>query len=383
MRASLKFACSAIGVVLVGSLTATPATAATVVGPVPLQTPSFNKMVHSISHSGSTVYVGGNFGTVTDANGTYTRHGVAAYSADTGLVLPWNPNVHGLVYAVAVRKGNVFIGGSFDSVGGKARSNLARVSASTGEVLTGLRKANGPVRAIAATKKQVFIGGDFTKLGRAQRGHLASFKSAGTYSLNPWHPRATSGSVYAFQPVGAGVYVGGAFKRLNGKKKYGRLARLDGVSGKLVQAFAPPVKVPVYDLAATKSRVLAALGGPGGGAAASFVSKTGKQKWRRSVNGDAQTISVLGGSVYVGGHFTRACLSSGTLPTGECSGASVMRSKIMATTLKGKVRGFAPNIDSQFGLVTMDVFPARGWLAVGGTFDFVGSEAHGKFAVFG
>ncbi|CUR55417.1 putative quinonprotein alcohol dehydrogenase-like protein [metagenome] len=382
MRPSLRLASAAIAAALIGSLTAVPATAR-VVDPAPLQAPTFNKMVHSIVHSGSTVYVGGNFGTVTDANGTYARHGVAAYNADTGLVLPWNPDVHGLVYAVAVRNQSVFLGGAFDAVGGQPRSNLARVSATTGQALKGLRKANGAVRAIAATKKQVLVGGDFTKLGSARRVHLAGFTSSGKYRLNGWHPRATGGTVYTIQPTKGGAYVGGTYKKLNGKKAFGRISRINPVTGKLVKGFNPPVTVPVYDIAATPRRVYVAMGGPGGGSSGSFVTKTGKRKWLRSVNGDAQTISVLSGSVYVGGHFTRACLSSGTLSSGECTGSSVMRGKIMAITLKGTIRSFAPQIDSQFGLVAMDVFPSRGWLAVGGTFNFVDNDARGKFAVFG
>src|SRR5689334_16135966 len=68
----------------------TPGVSSATVTSVPIPgTPSFDGSVDAVVHDGSTVYVSGEFTHVTDNARTVTRHGVAAFDADTGLVKAW------------------------------------------------------------------------------------------------------------------------------------------------------------------------------------------------------------------------------------------------------------------------------------------------------
>ena len=65
------------------------------------------------SPDGNTIYVGGTFTTVDGLS----RNHIAAFSASTGALLPWNPNVSGKVNAIATFGNVVYVGGSFGKVG--------------------------------------------------------------------------------------------------------------------------------------------------------------------------------------------------------------------------------------------------------------------------
>src|SRR3954451_5664591 len=101
---------------------AAPAQAA-IVGSTPAPSWQTNGRVTTITVSGTTAYIGGKFTSLRPAGaaaGTaeVTRNHAAAINLTTGALLPWNPNVNGLVRALLASGGNVYIGGSFTTVGG-------------------------------------------------------------------------------------------------------------------------------------------------------------------------------------------------------------------------------------------------------------------------
>lgn len=84
------------------------------------------------SPDGSVVYVGGNFTTV---DGVLRNH-IAAFSATTGALLPWAPNVSGPVRAIKAVGNVVYVGGSFGQVNHAAAGpNLAAIDASSGKAV--------------------------------------------------------------------------------------------------------------------------------------------------------------------------------------------------------------------------------------------------------
>ncbi|MGH7600750.1 MAG: hypothetical protein ACREOI_30710, partial [bacterium] len=126
--------------------------------------------VNTIALAGTTVYAGGNFTSV----GAESRNHIAAINAVTGNpFLSWNPHVSGVttstqtsVQAVIVSGSTVYIGGNFStislpsmpSIPPISRSNLAALKVTTGEA-TGWRPvASDPVNALAISGSTIYAG---------------------------------------------------------------------------------------------------------------------------------------------------------------------------------------------------------------------------------
>lgn len=121
---------------------------------------------------GSTVYAVGKFDNAREplaAPGTSltARSNVLAYNIDTGELLPFAPQVNGVIKAVAASPdgSRIYIGGSFNAVNGQSRWNIAALDAVTGELVPGFVPAIGGsgVYALTASGPNVYAGGLFTQ----------------------------------------------------------------------------------------------------------------------------------------------------------------------------------------------------------------------------
>jgi hypothetical protein len=144
------------------------------------------------SPDGQTVYVGGLF---TAVDGVKRNH-VAAFSATTGALLPWNPNVGGKVSAIAAAGSTVYIGGTFAKVGTTSVSDLVAVSAATAAVLPNWKPTTDlPVDAMAvsADDTHVVIGGYFDEVDGLTSSGLTTYNKAaiigGESSAQPGVPQ--------------------------------------------------------------------------------------------------------------------------------------------------------------------------------------------------
>jgi hypothetical protein len=89
--------------------------------------------VHSISYSGSVLYVGGSFWTI----GGQSRKGLAAIDAVSGAPMAWNAETNGnsnsarggAVYSILQIGSSVWAAGNFDGALGLPHSNIAAYSA--------------------------------------------------------------------------------------------------------------------------------------------------------------------------------------------------------------------------------------------------------------
>ena len=199
---------------------AAPAQAA-IVGSTPSPSWQANGRVTTITVSGTTAYIGGKFTSLRPAGapagtGEVTRNHAAAINLTTGALLPWNPNVNGLVSAIYVNGNNMYLGGGFGTVGGVSRKKAAAVNASTGALNTAFRISglNGEVRTIDLSNGHLYLGGAFT----APRNYSATFDPASGGFQSAWAP-VTDGPVDAILTTNDGsnhVVVGGAFNTLNG-----------------------------------------------------------------------------------------------------------------------------------------------------------------------
>ncbi len=247
--------------------------------------------VVAASPDGSVVYVGGAFTTV---DGSKRNH-VAAFSATTGALLPWNPNVNGKVSAIAAAGSTVYLGGTFTKVGSGAAvgANLAAVSASTGAVVpwgSAVQPGtDGTVDALDATADdtQVVVGGYFDQVD----GLTQSADGTTPYNKAAIIGGVSSATPGALEPMPADSVV-----------PVGTTANNTGCVSN------------VKDVVISGGAVYLADEGTGGGCFDGTWSANlndGSLKWVNRCLGATQTIEVVGNYLYKGSH-AHDCQSENT-----------------------------------------------------------------------
>lgn len=164
----------------------------------------------ALAVSGSTVYVGGDF----KEGSSSTTHYAAAFDANSGALLPWDPTPDNWVYAIAATPGAVYLGGIFTNVDGSARSAAAAVDSASGALLAWNPQVTyngspGVVEGIATSGNNVYVAGIFNAAqGQSDNGLVAVDSTTGKPSV--WNPDTYVGNVRPLAGDGAGgVVVGG------------------------------------------------------------------------------------------------------------------------------------------------------------------------------
>lgn len=181
-----------------------------------------NQYVREIVPCGNLMYAVGTISAVGQGKSTYNRGNALSFSATTGLVTTWNPQVNGEVNSIAFSPdcSTAYLGGSFSSVHGTSATNIAAVSTSTGAVLTTFaHSANRVVDTVQYTAVGgILAGGEFTTINGVARTRLAS--------LNP-----TTGAVTAYANLNiVGTYVNVNMKVYNSQLNHsGNKLLIEGV----------------------------------------------------------------------------------------------------------------------------------------------------------
>jgi hypothetical protein len=355
-----------------------------VVGAHPTPSYQTNGRVNEIVVSGSTVYIGGQFTSVRPAGdkagtGEVARNHAAAFNITTGALLPWNPNVTGsAVRAMAVNGSTVFLGGSFSKVGTTGEKNLAAVNPTTGAVMTTWKATtNGQVNSMVLHNGTLYLGGNFTTINSSVRSYLGGVLSKdGT--ITSWAPSADDDvKAMVLSPDATRVIAGGLFTHINGSSQ-SHIAALDVTSGSPL-SWQTHVAYSVIDLAADAGGVYVA-GAGGGGNFAGFNPTTGAQLWEGGTNGNVQAIGVVGGIVYLGGHFQTYC---GPQHGQHTCTTPTSRDKLLAVTEgNGVLQPWDPGANSVLGVFALTGDPTSGALFTGGDFTSIGLRSQQGFAEF-
>jgi WD40 repeat protein len=275
----------------------------------------FSPTVYALAVSGSTVYAGGDF---TSIGGT-PRSYLAAIGTD-GSLQSWNPNASSIVFTLAVSGTTVYVGGDFTTISGTARNRLAAIG-TDGSLQSWDPNANFPVYALAVSDTTVYVGGYFTQIGCNTgcsitggpfiRNRLAAITTGGT--LQSWNPDA--GAVEALAVSGSTVYAGGSFTSIGGTGR-NRLAAIDtggtcltSYSSSCLLSWNPNASNAVQALAVSSSTVYAggsftSIGGTGRNRLAAIGTDGSLQSWNPNANNLVNAIAVSGPTVYAGGQFT-------------------------------------------------------------------------------
>ena len=156
--------------------------------------PRFNGPVWALASDGTSLYVGGEFTSVTAVNGTFARRGLAKITISTGALNPsFDANfASGNVYEAGLVTGRLIVGGSFP----KALVALSpSAGADTGYLRLGISgtvySTAGPTSvyrfAVDPRAHRLVAIGNFTSVGGQKRYRAFMVTLGPTATLNAWY----------------------------------------------------------------------------------------------------------------------------------------------------------------------------------------------------
>jgi fibronectin type 3 domain-containing protein len=342
-----------------------------------------NPRVLAILPVGDRIFVGGTFDSVLDPRGvSYPVKNLAVFSATTGAAdLTFRATANNTVTSLASDGSRLFVGGTFGTVNGVARNGLAAVETATGALTSwSPGVSSGQVDTLAYSAGSVYAGGNFAStLGSTGVSKAFAAKiNASSGAVDTQWLAAPNDRVRALNVAADGsgrLFIGGDFTSVSGKSGTNKLAAVAlAAPGAVDAAFrAGPTNgtsySPVYDLTSDATRVYSASAG-GGGACAGLSAATGSALWGAHSNGNMQSVRLLDGLLYCGGHYG-----------GSGSFMGQTRNKLAAVVAStGALTSFAPRIDSSQGPWALATAPGR--LYMGGDFSTVSGVPQPHFAVF-
>ena len=321
---------------------------------------------------GSTVYVGGSFGTVRNPSGTVvgTRANLAAFDATTGrLRTGFRADTNDQVTDLATDGTNLYVVGRFTTVNGVARGRIAAVDPATGAVRTGwVANSTGLVNSVAVGGSRLYVGGSFGSVGGAARPRIAALRRTDG-SVDTGFSTQVDSTVIAVgaQPDGSRVYLGGGFTTVNGASRPW-LASVDGTTGALAGPAFSGQSGPTLDIDVPPggTRLAVATGGSGN-QGAWFSLTSGSKQWRQRCDGDGQAVKVIDTVLYSGFHES-------------CDGDTTVRLTANSTSSGARLSTFRPTFDRFWGV--RDLEGTSSVLSVAGDFTRVGGVAAQGFALF-
>lgn len=348
---------------------AAPVAAQASVSATPTKTARVNGTVFAIAQVGDRTIIGGDFTAVGDE----PRNHVAAIRADGTVDPTFNPNVDGIVYALAGAPDGsaIYLGGTFSQVGGSSRANLAAVDA------TGAVKADWSadttgetpdVSGLAMNGTNLYASGRFTGIDGTTRKRLVMLNAAGnvvtTFNATPnWTVRVVAPSA-----DGTRLFAGGGFSAIGGASRAG-IAELNPATGSALPFTVTPVGSPLVAMGISPAGDRLYYGTADNRVFA-YDTATGAKVWENKNGGDTQVIAVGATEVYLGGHFGNNLVDK------------VKRKWIQSVNASdGHVTAWDPQLAGG-GLGVWAILATPTALLVGGEFTTAAGQVQRRFARF-
>lgn len=269
--------------------------------------------IKAFAESGGNLFVGGTLNSI----GGVGRPTIAEIDLTTGVPTSWIPVLDTpLVLRVLVAGDLLYIHGLFTTVNGQARPGVAAFDLS-GPTPTLTAWDPSPVDAqigeIEVNSTSVFVYGGFTTIGGQPRNKLAAF-AHGSNTPNAWQPTVDTGlSAWVFDAMFAyedSVYFTGGFTLVNGVDARAGAAEVDSVTG-ATKPWNPDLGGgTIGPIVRVGSRVLVSgtfttiNGGTPRQYLAATHSTTGADLgWNPNPDFHVNSVTVVGDQFYVGGNF--------------------------------------------------------------------------------
>ncbi|WP_162145917.1 PQQ-binding-like beta-propeller repeat protein [Glycomyces tenuis] len=340
---------------------------------VPRTTASFDDDVHKVAYAGDVLYAGGRFTSAVDVDGTRAaRHHLAAVDSSSGELLPFAPVLDGQVLDLVATSEHLYVAGDFRHVGDVPVPRLARFDLATGELDEAWRPSpSSTVFAVEPAGDRVYLGGRFATVGGHAQPYLAAVSASDGAPVTSFAPRVQEGAVRDIASGHGRLYASGGFGSVEDEKQFGKLAAFDPESGAVDRSFQASVYVLTRQVVVDGDRLYAALDGRGGEVRAFDTS--GEALWYQAADGGMQAVTVWGDTIIGGGHFDKACDTNHAGPNGECvDGVKAPRGKLLAVDENGKLLPWNPNANGIIGVWDLKVHPSGTGLAVAGAFTTFG-----------
>ena len=209
----------------------------------------------------------------------------------------------------------MWAGGAFTSIGGLNRNRVAALDASTGQGVAGFNaSASSTVFALEQAGGVLYLGGWFAQVDGANRSSWP--RSRAPPAPGDGVQRLGHETVRGLEVVPGTntLAVGGNFTQSAASRGASSGALAHDRRGHRLDPAGECDTCTVLDVAARGDLVYAAVAGPGGRASA-WSATTGVRRWSQFGDGDVQVVSVVGDTVYAGGHFDPQFGASGGVST--------------------------------------------------------------------
>lgn len=189
--------------------------------------------VYTIAPSSTGIYIGGNFSKL----GDYTVvNRIAKWDGTQWSTLPCSTSVgvNNIVYSIAIKGTEVYVGGLFSSLGnGTSVKYIAKWDGSQWSPLAfnGAVGVNNVVTSLVVSGSDVYAGGSFSALGDG-----TTVNGIAKWNGSQWSPLACgssvglNGAVYALAAYGTDLYIGGQFTQLSDGTPVNYLTKWNGSS---------------------------------------------------------------------------------------------------------------------------------------------------------
>ncbi len=329
---------------IVSAFAVIPAQAALALTIDPDSTWQTNGKVWATVQYGNVMFIGGTFTEVREfapgvsGGQVIPAHNLAAIDMTTGQgIASFHPDVEGSglqkvqIHALAVVGDSLFVGGQFSTVDGASHYNLAKIAIDPGTMTGTVDPTFTTVVGVPAASNEnkmfvyeilpgnggLYLGGAFAKVNGVGRSKVAKLNLDGSL-VTTFKSTGVNGAVrdMAFAIDGQTIFVSGAFSNYNGVTRQS-ISRINPSTGANDAWAIPPGGVIVGDsshpgmscwsLAVTSTRLFAGCGrGPNYTAAFHLDNgNSGDRTWYFGTVGNDQTIALTpdGQSLIFGGHF--------------------------------------------------------------------------------